>query len=235
MDRQNRTSGELIDDIFNYLQYQQDLYGNDIYVSKKAQPKPSEKPKTKAQLLNALYLKVKNCQQCNLHKTRRHVVFGAGNPNADIMLIGEAPGADEDMQGKPFVGAAGQLLTKILAAIHLSREEIFIANILKCRPPGNRDPLPEERDTCKRYLYQQIDIVKPKFILTLGRIAGQVLLETDKNMQQLRGQVYEFRGAKMIVTYHPAALLRNPEWKRPTWEDVQKLEKLYLNEKKLSS
>jgi DNA polymerase len=231
MDRQNRTSGELINDIFNYLQYQQDLYGNDIYVTRKTRPKASQRPMSKAQLLNALYLEVKDCQQCNLHKTRRNVVFGAGNPNADIMLIGEAPGADEDMQGKPFVGAAGQLLTKILAAIHLKREEVFITNILKCRPPRNRDPLPEERDICKKHLYQQIDIIKPKFILALGRIAGQVLLETDKTMQQLRGHVYDFQGAKLVVTYHPAALLRHQEWKRATWEDVQKLEKLYLNEK----
>ncbi len=231
MDKDNRTAGELINDISDYLHYQRDLYGNEIYVTRKTLPKIAQQPKSKAQQLNALFLKVKNCQQCGLYKTRRNAVFGAGNPNTDIMLIGEAPGADEDMQGKPFVGAAGQLLTKILAAIDLKREEVFISNILKCRPPGNRDPLPDERDVCKKHLDMQIDIIQPKFILALGRIAGQVLLETDKSMQQLRGQIYDFRGAKLIVTYHPAALLRHQEWKRATWEDIQKLQMLYLNKK----
>ncbi|MBD3287753.1 uracil-DNA glycosylase [candidate division KSB1 bacterium] len=232
MNDHNRTAGNLIADIFNYLEYQKDLYGDDVFVAEKSSEKVIHEPQTKPQRLNALYLEVKNCQQCGLCNSRRNVVFGAGNPDADIMLIGEAPGAEEDLQGKPFVGAAGQLLTKILAAIQLKREEVFIANILKCRPPGNRDPLPEERKTCKKHLYKQIEIIQPKFILALGRVAGQVLLETEKSMQQLRGDVYDFQGAKLIVTYHPAALLRNQQWKRATWEDVQKLQKLYLNEKK---
>jgi DNA polymerase len=146
------------------------------------------------------------------------------------MLIGEAPGRDEDLSGVPFVGRAGQLLNKILEAIRFKREDVYIANIVKCRPPNNRDPLPSEVEKCEPYLKKQIDIIQPKFILALGRIAGQTLLRTNASLTQLRGKVHNYHGIKLIVTYHPAALLRNPHWKRPAWEDVQFLRKLYDEE-----
>lgn len=169
-----------------------------------------------------------NCQKCELGKKRTKFVFGTGNPDAGIMIIGEAPGADEDIQGKPFVGKAGQLLTDILKAIKLDRDEdVFIANILKCRPPGNRDPQPVEMKTCLPYLYKQIEIIKPKAILCLGRIAANGLMGTQESLTRMRGNIYEVLGIKMMVTYHPAALLRNPNWKRGCWEDVQKFRKLY--------
>ena len=154
-------------------------------------------------------------------------MFGVGNPNAEVVLIGEAPGADEDAQGEPFVGRAGQLLNKILEAIHFKREEVYICNILKCRPPNNRDPLPEEVEQCEPYLWKQLELIKPKIILCLGRISAQVLLKTTDTLTKLRESVHDYRGIPLIVTYHPAALLRNPNWKRPAWEDVQKLRKMY--------
>jgi uracil-DNA glycosylase len=169
---------------------------------------------------------INNCQDCPLGATRTNFVFGVGNPNARIMVIGEAPGADEDAQGEPFVGRAGQLLTKILQAIGLERNDVYICNILKCRPPGNRRPLPEEVDECEPYLIKQIEIIKPEFILALGLTAVDTLLKKKHKMADTRGILTEYRGIKMIVTYHPAALLRNPNLKKPTWEDVQLLKKL---------
>ena len=156
------------------------------------------------------------------------LVFGTGNPNADLMLIGEAPGLQEDRQGEPFVGKAGQLLNKILAAISFRREDVYIANILKHRPPNNRDPLPEERDRSLPYLYRQIELIQPKLILCLGRISAQTLLKTPEPMKNLRSRFHPFHnGIELLVTFHPAALLRNPAWKRDTWEDVQLLRKRY--------
>jgi uracil-DNA glycosylase len=155
-------------------------------------------------------------------------VFGIGNPAADLMLIGEAPGEREDLQGEPFVGKAGQLLNKILKAIGFEREQVYIANILKHRPPNNRDPLPEERLKSLPFLEKQIDLINPKLILCLGRISAQTLLETSAPMKDLRGRFHPYRGRyELMVTYHPAALLRNPNWKRGTWEDVQLLRKRY--------
>lgn len=178
--------------------------------------------------LTALRSMISGCTKCDLHKTRTNFVFGVGNPNAKVMVIGEAPGADEDEKGEPFVGRAGQLLDKMLAAIGFPREEVFIANILKSRPPGNRDPKPEEVSACEPYLWKQIDIIKPKMILCVGRIAGTNLLKNGiDSLAKMRGNFYDFRGAKVMVTYHPAALLRNPNWKAPTWEDLQKFRKLY--------
>lgn len=170
---------------------------------------------------------INTCILCGLGETRNKFVFGDGNPNADLMLIGEAPGAEEDKSGIPFVGRAGKLLNDILIAIGFNREDVFIANILKCRPPNNRDPLPAEREVCKPYLYKQIDLIKPKVILCLGKIAANVLLDNNESLTKMRGSVHEINGIKTMVTYHPAALLRNPNWKRPTWEDVQKVKKLY--------
>ena len=167
------------------------------------------------------------CVKCPLGHTRTKFVFGVGNPSASFMVIGEAPGADEDAQGEPFVGRAGQLLNKILEAINFRREDVYIANILKCRPPGNRKPVPEEVDLCLPYLKKQISLIAPKVILCLGLTAAENLLGTRESMSKLRGVIHSFEGVPVLVTYHPAALLRNPNWKRPTWEDVQAARKLH--------
>jgi DNA polymerase len=150
-------------------------------------------------------------------------VFGAGSPVAELMLIGEAPGAEEDKQGLPFVGAAGELLTKIIQAMDMRRDDIYIANILKCRPPGNRDPQPDEIAACRGFLERQIELIQPKVIVALGRIAAQALLGNDGPLGQMRGQWYSVQGVPTMVTYHPAALLRNQGLKRPTWEDMQQV------------
>ena len=167
------------------------------------------------------------CKKCPLGATRTKFVFGVGRIDSGVMVIGEAPGADEDAQGEPFVGKAGQLLNKILEAVKFARTDVFIANILKCRPPGNRRPAPAEVELCEPYLWKQIELVRPKIILCLGLTAAQTLLKSTASLGVLRESVQTYRGIPLIVTYHPAALLRNPNWKRPTWEDVQKFRKMY--------
>ncbi|MGB9561232.1 MAG: uracil-DNA glycosylase [bacterium] len=184
-------------------------------------------PESKGASLKSFYLEIKDCKLCPLGYTRTNFVFGVGNPDAKLMLIGEAPGREEDLQGIPFVGRAGQLLDRILAAIKLTRSDVYIANILKCRPPNNRDPLPNEITLCLPYLLKQIEIIKPKLICCLGRISAQVLLNTQEPMNKLRGVVHHYKGVPLIATYHPAALLRNDSLKRPTWEDMKLLKKLY--------
>ena len=164
---------------------------------------------------------VEKCTRCPLYKTATHGVPGEGNPDAGFFCVGEAPGANEDASGRPFVGQAGQLLTKILAAINLTREEVFIANVLKHRPPGNRNPAPNEVEACSPYLLRQLELVKPKVIVAFGTFAAQTLLETKTPIGKLREHVHLYHGIPLVVTYHPAALLRNPAWKRPTWHDVQ--------------
>ena len=164
---------------------------------------------------------VAKCTRCALYASALNHVPGEGNHNADFMVVGEAPGQTEDEQGKPFVGRAGQLLTQILEAIQLRREDVFICNVLKHRPPGNRNPEPDEVKACSPYLVRQIELIKPKVILALGTFSAQTLLDTKTAIGKLRGQVHEYHGVPVVVTYHPAALLRNPAWKRPTWEDVQ--------------
>jgi uracil-DNA glycosylase family 4 len=172
--------------------------------------------------LEALRDHIGECTRCKLHALgRRQVVFGVGNPNADLMFVGEAPGADEDIQGEPFVGRAGQLLTKIIEAIGLAREDVYIANVIKCRPPENRNPEPDEVETCEPFLFQQIDIIKPKVIVALGKFGAQTLLRTLDPISRLRGRVYDYRGAKLVPTFHPAYLLRNPSSKREVWEDMK--------------
>ncbi|HSJ63803.1 MAG TPA: uracil-DNA glycosylase [Gemmatimonadaceae bacterium] len=164
---------------------------------------------------------VAQCRGCALFRTALNPVPGEGNPEADFVCVGEAPGATEDEQGRPFVGAAGQLLTKILAAVNLERGDVFIMNVLKHRPPGNRNPDPSEVAACRPFLLRQLELIQPKVILALGTFAAQTLLETKDSLGKLRGRVHSFQGIPVVVTYHPAALLRNPAWKRPTWEDVQ--------------
>jgi len=173
--------------------------------------------------LEELEQKIKHCTKCSLGKTRTNFVFGSGNPNADIMFIGEAPGADEDLQGLPFVGRAGQLLNKLLKVVGLEREEVYICNILKCRPPNNRKPLPSEIELCKPYLLKQIELVKPKVIVALGATAIEGLLNLKKKMGELRGKIIHFNKIPVIITYHPAALLRNPNWEADFIEDLKLL------------
>jgi DNA polymerase len=172
--------------------------------------------------LAAIRTDIGDCTRCKLHKLgRRQIVFGVGNPNADLMFVGEAPGADEDVQGEPFVGRAGQLLTKIVEAIGLKRDDVYIANVIKCRPPQNRNPEQDEVETCEPFLFRQVDVIKPKVIVALGTFAARTLLRTLDPISRLRGRVYDYRGAKLIPTFHPAYLLRNPGSKREVWEDMK--------------
>jgi len=164
-----------------------------------------------------------DCRRCRLAAGRRHIVFGSGNPQARLVFVGEGPGQEEDRQGEPFVGAAGQLLTKIIQAMKLSRADVYICNIIKCRPPGNRNPAPDEIAACSPFLERQIAAIKPRLICALGTFAAQTLLATNAPISKLRGAFYPYRGVRVLPTYHPAFLLRNPERKRDVWEDVQKL------------
>lgn len=164
-----------------------------------------------------------DCQRCKLCKERTNIVFGTGDPDARLMFVGEGPGYDEDQQGEPFVGKAGQLLTKIIQAINLTREKVYICNIIKCRPPGNRNPAPDEIKACFPFLEGQLDAIKPDFICALGTFATQTLLDTVEPISKLRGRFFDLRGIKVMPTYHPAYLLRNPEKKRDVWEDMKKL------------
>jgi len=171
--------------------------------------------------------RIKDCQKCPLAKTRTHLVFGAGDEHAKLMFVGEAPGRDEDLQGEPFVGKSGQLLTKIINSIGLKRTDVYIANILKCRPPGNRNPEPYEIAMCQGYLSKQISIIKPKIICTLGKFAAQTLLNSQQPISQLRGRFFEYMGAKLIPTFHPAYLLYNPNEKKLVWQDMKKIKAEY--------
>ena len=167
-----------------------------------------------------------DCKRCKLCSGRKNLVFGVGNPKARLVFVGEGPGAEEDNQGIPFVGRAGQLLTKIIEAIGLKREDVYIANVIKCRPPQNRNPEPDEVEKCEPFLFQQIDIIKPKVIVALGKFGAQTLLRTLDPISRLRGRVFDYRGAKLIPTFHPAYLLRNPSSKRDVWEDMKLVLKL---------
>jgi len=206
---------------------------NDMKEKKIARKSESENVSEKfngAKSLSELEKIINKCDKCPLCETRKKFVFGTGNSKSKIVIIGEAPGADEDEQGKPFVGRAGKLLTDILKAIELKREDIFITNILKCRPPGNRNPLSEEIEHCLPYLIKQMNLINPDYILALGTFAGQTILKSKESLGKMRAKIHiaNFFGkdVKVVVTYHPAALLRNPNWKRPTWEDV----KMFKNE-----
>jgi uracil-DNA glycosylase family 4 len=240
---------DLINDIRRFFERERDLYGESLIIDMtprtrqkshapvattqpQAEPVLFETPLTteswgNATSLAALDASINTCQKCPLGGTRTNFVFGVGNPQATLMVIGEAPGADEDAQGEPFVGRAGQLLTKILEAINFRRDDVYICNILKCRPPGNRKPTPEESELCTPYLKKQIGLIQPKVILCLGLTAAENLLKTKESMTNLRGKVFQYENTPVMVTYHPAALLRNPNWKRPTWEDVQAVRRLH--------
>ncbi|MBA3645451.1 MAG: uracil-DNA glycosylase [Gemmatimonadaceae bacterium] len=175
----------------------------------------------KARSLKPIAEKVNSCKRCLLYTTATNGVPGEGDSKAQVVIVGEAPGANEDETGLPFVGAAGGLLTKILESVNLSREEVFITNVVKHRPPGNRNPTPDEVEACSPYLIRQLELIKPKVIIAFGNFAAQTLLGTKDGIGKLRGTVHTYHGTPLVVTYHPAALLRNPNWKRPTWEDVK--------------
>ncbi|MDZ7718857.1 MAG: uracil-DNA glycosylase [Balneolaceae bacterium] len=247
---------KLYEDILHFLEYEKEVYGpftvsdspqtdqeeeleldsNESKVEEKAEEyttQESTKPKSLEEKLNScssldeLRELCKGADELKTDLENTNLVFGVGNKNADLMIIGEAPGQEEDRQGEPFVGKAGQLLNKILKAIKFEREDVYIANILKHRPPGNRNPNPDERLRSLPYLMRQIDLIDPKIILCVGKVSGTTLLKKEDSLRNLRGQFYPFRNAELTVTYHPAALLRNPQWKRPAWEDVQNVRKRY--------
>ena len=180
-----------------------------------------------ADALAAIRTDIGDCMRCKLHTLgRQQVVFGVGNPSAELMFVGEAPGADEDVQGEPFVGRAGQLLTKIIEAIGMRREDVYIANLIKCRPPQNRNPEPDEVEQCEPFLFRQIDTIKPKVIVALGKFAAQSLLRTADPITRLRGREFTYRDAILMPTYHPAYLLRTPSAKRDVWEDMKRVKQL---------
>jgi len=223
-------------EIFGDELFTSELFKSEIITEKVSIKKVNEEPELFAdskenwettQTLDDLNRLICNCTKCDLHKGRNKFVFGVGNPKADVLLIGEGPGAEEDKQGEPFVGRAGQLLNDILKAINFTRQEVYIANIVKCRPPGNRTPLPNEMDSCLPYLVKQIELIKPKLILCLGLVAAGALLKKKDSLGKMRGKIFEFNHTKVMVTYHPAALLRNPNFKRGCWEDVKAFRKLY--------
>lgn len=167
-----------------------------------------------------------DCRRCKLHQGRTTLVFGVGRPDADLMFVGEAPGRDEDQQGEPFVGPAGQLLTKIIEAIGLTRDQVYIANVIKCRPPQNRNPELDEVQTCAPFLFQQLDVIRPRVVVALGAFAVRTLLRSEQSISRLRGQVFDYRGAKLVPTFHPAFLLRSPDRKRDVWQDMKKVRAL---------
>jgi DNA polymerase len=185
-------------------------------------------PGDKKRLLEELKGVIGDCTRCKLHTQRKNIVFGVGNPDARLVFVGEGPGRDEDLQGEPFVGKAGQLLTKIIQAIGLKREDVYIANIVKCRPPENRNPQPDEIKTCEPFLFKQLEIIKPNIICALGNFAAQTLLMSSEKITNLRGKFHNFRGIKLMPTYHPAFLLRNPDMKRDVWEDMKMVQKEYF-------
>ena len=171
--------------------------------------------------LEDLRKEIGDCQRCRLSEGRTNIVFGVGNPDADLVFVGEAPGRDEDIKGEPFVGKAGQLLTRIIGAMGLNRDDVYICNVIKCRPPGNRDPLPEEIDMCEPFLIEQLKIIKPRAICALGSFASQTLLKSEVRISRLRGQFRDYNGIPLMPTYHPSFLLRNPHAKREVWEDIK--------------
>lgn len=208
--------------------YYLDTMGIQAWKSIEQQPGIAEidAPGNRDEIWQRLEQAVSECTKCELHASRTRTVFGTGNRNADLLIIGEAPGRDEDLQGEPFVGRAGQLLNAMLAAIGFQRDQVYIANILKCRPPSNRDPRPEEAAACNAWLQQQIELMQPGVILALGRIAAHKLLNTDQSLAALRTKQHDYSGIPLIVSYHPAYLLRKPVEKRKSWQDLKRIKYL---------
>ena len=216
------------DQKLRYFKQYQELFGNEIFLQLKNYNIIGDNSQKKKKRINNSYDlisfndEIKNCLKCDLGKTRKKFVFGVGDFNASLLLVGEAPGEQEDLSGEPFVGRAGKLLDKMLSAINRSREnDVFICNVLKCRPPDNRDPSKEEISKCEPYLVNQIDLIQPKLIVALGRVAGKTLLGVDKSLKDMRNTIHSYHGTNLIVTYHPAALLRNSNWKPDAWNDFK--------------
>lgn len=212
---------EILKDIRNLLEYHQSMGLREVPVRRAASARRGRASNKKK--LDQLRELIGDCTRCRLSEGRTNLVFGVGNPDADLMFIGEGPGRDEDLQGEPFVGRAGQLLTRIIEAMGYKRKDVFIANIVKCRPPQNRNPAPDEAATCIPFLIGQIEIIQPKVIVCLGSVAAQFLLQTEQKITSLRGNFHEWNGVPVMPTYHPAFLLRNPNMKKPVWEDMQKV------------
>ena len=226
----DRDIQEIVADLKSYLEYLRELGIEGLPVSLESLPErdgsnPPPVP-SRTKTLEEVRTELGDCQRCKLHRTRRTIVFGEGDKKAKLMIIGEGPGYDEDVQGRPFVGKAGQLLTKILQSIHLNREEVYIANIIKCRPPQNRNPEPDEIRSCYPFLLGQVRAIQPKIICALGTLAAQTLLKTERKITALRGKAYDQDGIQVIPTYHPAYLLRNPDKKRDVWEDMKRISEL---------
>lgn len=221
--------------MIRFLEQQRELYGDELILTRAMYSSEPEKKVVRESLpelptLQELSVKVAECRKCTLCNTRTQTVFGSGNTRAEIMFIGEAPGADEDEQGLPFVGRAGQLLTKMIEeprSLGLPRSDVYIANILKCRPPGNRKPNADEIEQCEPYLLAQIENIRPRIICALGLTAANTLLRNTLSMAAMREKVFDYHGVPLMVTYHPAALLRNPNWKKPAWDDMLRLRALY--------
>ena len=217
------SKNEVVRDLKSYLEYLKGMGITSLPVSENI---PETVIRSEILTLAEVRKELGECKRCELHRTRRTIVFGEGNEKAALMFIGEGPGYDEDVQGRPFVGKAGQLLTKIIESIRLPREEVYIANIVKCRPPQNRNPEPDEIQCCNPFLMKQIRVIRPKIICALGTFSAQTLLKTDTKISALRGKIFDLEGIKVIPTYHPAFLLRNPERKREVWEDMKKIAEL---------
>ena len=217
-------------DLANYLLLYKELYGDQIYLNKLEKSTVSKD--SNEFKLNAYLDSIKDCMKCSLGESRNKIVLGMGNPDADIVFVGEAPGKEEDIQGLPFVGRSGKLLDKMLESINLSREKVYILNVLKCRPPDNRDPLPSEIEMCEQYLKKQLEIINPKLVVSLGRISAMTILKTKESLKDLRQKKLSYEGIDFLVTYHPAALLRNPNFKKYAWEDFKLIRDKYINGKK---
>ena len=212
----------------SYFKQTEEMFGNELYLD--LQGSSHEKNENSEEDLKIFCNEICECQKCALGSTRNKFVFGAGDPQANLMLVGEAPGAEEDKLGEPFVGRAGKLLDKILVAIQRSRKnDVYICNVLKCRPPNNRDPLSSEVIECEPYLLKQIEIMRPKLLVALGRVAGKTLLKVESPLKDMRGVLHDYFGTPLIVTYHPAALLRNSNFKPAAWEDFKWIKSILDN------
>jgi uracil-DNA glycosylase family 4 len=214
MEKMKKELREIIKSVKAYMESEKLAGIEEFYV---------EQQLSRGNSLEEIRQEVINCRLCPLYKTRKKPVFGEGNPRARLVFVGEAPGREEDIQGLPFVGQAGELLTKIIEAMKLKRKDVYICNVLKCRPPQNRSPLPSEIIACQDYLIQQLELINPRIICCLGKFACSTLIEQDFPITKLRGKFFDFRGIKVMPTFHPAYLLRNPSAKRLVWEDMQKI------------
>jgi DNA polymerase len=221
---------ELISDLKTYLEY---LKGMGIVSLPASEMKADEAIQSHIITLEDVRKELGDCKRCKLHRGRKTIVFGEGNGKATLMFIGEGPGYDEDVQGRPFVGKAGQLLTKIIQSVNLSREEVYIANIIKCRPPQNRNPELDEIQSCSPFLMKQISVIQPKIICALGTFSAQTLLKTETKITALRGKLFDLEGINVMPTYHPAFLLRNPDKKREVWEDMKKIAEWLNNNERI--